>query len=152
GAATVEQAMQVVLDRVCELTGWPVGHAYLVSGADPPELVSSSAWHLDRPQDFAQFREVTAVTRLAAGEGLPGRVFARKEPVWIVDVSRDANFPRAAAATDLGVKGACGVPVLAVGGVVAVLEFFTREAREADEALLQALFQIGIQLGHVFDR
>jgi PAS domain S-box-containing protein len=152
GAATVEQAMQVVLERVCAFTGWPVGHVYLVSDTDPPELVSSPVWHLDRAGDFARFQEVTAATRLAAGAGLPGRVFARKEPIWIVDVARDPNFPRAAVASDQGVKGACGVPVLAVGGVVAVLEFFTREPREADEPLLQTLLQIGIQLGHVFDR
>src|SRR5262249_13576527 len=114
--------------------------------------VPSPVWHLDRPGDFAQFQEVTAATRLALGAGLPGRVFARKEPVWIVDVSRDANFPRAATAADLGVKGACGVPILAVCGVVAVLEFFSGEPREPDEPLMQALFQIGIQLGHVFDR
>src|SRR5262249_20075737 len=95
---------------------------------------------------------VTAATRLAAGAGLPGRVFARKESVWIEDVARDANFPRGAVAAELGVKGACGVPVLAVGGVVAVLEFFTRDPGAADEPLLQALFQIAVHLGPVFDR
>jgi PAS domain S-box-containing protein len=151
-AATVEQAMQVVLDQVCAFTGWPVGHVYLASGGDPPGLVPSPVWHLDRPGDFARFQEVTAATPLDPGVGLPGRVFARKEPVWIVDVSRDANFPRAAAAADLGVMGACGFPVLAASGVAAVLEFYTSEPCEPDEPLMQAMFQIGVQLGHVFDR
>jgi PAS domain S-box-containing protein len=152
GAATVEQAIQVALDWVCAFAGWPVGHAYLVAGADPPQLVPSPVWHLDRPDDFEPFHEATAATRLAPGEGLPGRVFARKEPVWIVDVTRDENFPRAEAAAALGLKGACGFPILAAGGVVAVLEFFTSTPREPDELLMQAMFQIGIQLGHVFDR
>jgi PAS domain S-box-containing protein len=151
-AATVEQAMQVVLDRVCAFTGWPVGHVYLVSATNPPELIPSPVWHLDRPNDFARFQEVTVATRLAPGAGLPGRVLARNGPVWIVDVSRDENFPRATVGAELRVKGACGVPVLAVGGVVAVLEFYTREPCEPDELLIQALVQLGIQLGHVFDR
>jgi PAS domain S-box-containing protein len=151
-AATVEQAMQVVLDRVCAFAGWPVGHVYLVGGADPPELVSSPVWHIDRPEDFARLQEVTAATRLVPGAGLPGRVFARQAPVLIGDVAGDPNFPRSAVAADLGIKGACGVPVLAVGGVVAVLEFFTAEPCEPDEHLMQALHQLGIQLGHVFDR
>ena len=55
-------------------------------------------------------------------------------------------------AADLGVKGACGVPVLADGGVTAVLEFFTSELLQPDEPLMQALFQLGHHLGHVFDR
>ncbi len=151
-AATVEQALQVALDRVCAFTGWPVGHVYLVGDGDPPELVPSPLWHLDRPGDFARFQEVTDATRLEPGAGLPGRVLDRKGPVWIVDVSRDGNFPRAREAGALGVKGACGVPVLAVGGVVAVLEFFTGEPHDPDEPLMKALFQIGLQLGHVFDR
>lgn len=28
-ATQVGQALQVVLDEICDLTGWPVGHAYL---------------------------------------------------------------------------------------------------------------------------
>jgi PAS domain S-box-containing protein len=152
GAATVEQAMQVALDRVCAFTGWPVGHVYFVSGSEPAELVPSSLWHLDRPADFARFQEVTAGTQLDSGAGLPGRVLARKAPAWIVDVTRDENFPRGRATADLGIKGACGFPVLAQDGVVAILEFFTTEPHEPDEPLLQAMFQIGIQLGHVFDR
>jgi signal transduction histidine kinase len=39
-----------------------------------------------------------------------------------------------------------------VGGVVAILEFFTNEPCEPDEPLMQALLQLGMQLGHVFDR
>ena len=152
GTATVEQALQVVLDRVCEFTGWPLGHVYLLGGGDPPELVPSPVWHLDHPSNFARFQKATEATCLRAGAGLPGQVLARQEPVWIVDASREANLPRAQAAEDAGIKGACAFPVLAVGGVVAVLEFFTREPRQADEPLMQAMFQIGIQLGHVFDR
>src|SRR5262249_5742196 len=31
-AASVEEALQVGLDRVCAYTGWPVGHVYLLAG------------------------------------------------------------------------------------------------------------------------
>jgi signal transduction histidine kinase/CheY-like chemotaxis protein len=115
-------------------------------------LVPSPVWHLDRPGDFARFQEVTEATRLDPGATLPGRVLAQKAPVWIVDLSREATFSRIQAAPDLGIKGACGFPVLSVSGVVAVLELFSSEPREPDEPLMQAMFQIGTQLGHVFDR
>jgi signal transduction histidine kinase/DNA-binding response OmpR family regulator len=83
---------------------------------------------------------------------LPGRVLASRQPAWIMDVTRDPNFPRAKAAVDIGVKGAFGFPVLAGARVVAVLEFFTRELHEPDEELLQAMSYIGTQLGRVFER
>jgi PAS domain S-box-containing protein len=151
-AATVEEAMQIGVDQVCAYTGWPVGHVYLLAGEAPPELVPSTIWHLDRPHDFGFFRQATEATRLAPGVGLPGRVLAEKKPLWITDVTRDENFPRGKAAANLNVKGAFAFPVLAVGGVVAVLEFFSSEPREPDETLLSALLDIGIQLGHVFER
>jgi PAS domain S-box-containing protein len=151
-AATVEEALQAGIDRVCAYTGWPVGHVYVRSGRGSEELVPTPIWHLDRPDEFESFVRVTAGTRLGVGEGLPGRVLAGRVPLWIMDVGRDDNFPRARAAGDLGVKGAFGFPVLTRSGVEAVLEFFTREPREPDDVLLQAMAQIGLQLGQVFER
>jgi PAS domain S-box-containing protein len=151
-AASVEEALQAGIDLVCAHTGWPVGHVYVRSGPDSTELVPTSIWHLDRPDEFAGFVRVTAETRLVVGAGLPGRVLAGGAPLWIMDVEHDDNFPRARAAGALGVKGAFGFPVLTPRGVEAVLEFFTREPQEPDEVLLQAMAQIGLQLGQVFER
>lgn len=146
------EALALALEQVCTHTGWPVGHAYLVDPTAPDLLVPSGLWYLASPEEFASFREVTMQTRLARGEGLPGRVLATRSPAWIMDVTRDGNFPRTRAAHDLGVKGAFGFPVITSAGVAAVLEFFTRHPSEPDPSLLEAMAQIGLQLGQVFDR
>lgn len=148
-AATLEEVLQAGIDQVCAYTGWPIGHVYILEGQD--ELAPTSIWHLARP-DFENFVRVTAATRLPVGTGLPGRVLAEQKPLWIMDVTQDTNFPRAPAAADAGIMGAFGFPVLTAAGVVAVLEFFTIEPQEPDEVLLRAMAQIGLQLGHVFDR
>src|SRR6185369_6792239 len=139
-------------DQLCAYTGWPIGHVYVLASDGSRSMVPTSIWHLDRPAEFESFVRVTEATRLAPGKGLPGRVLAGERPLWIMDVSRDDNFPRAAAATDLGVKGAFAFPVLTGAGIVAVLEFFASEPKEPDDGLLHAVAQIGIQLGQVFDR
>ena len=69
-----------------------------------------------------------------------------------MDITRDDNFPRVKAARTSGSRGRSAFPVSTLSGVVAVLEFFTSEPGEPDEVLLQAMSQIGIQLGQVFDR
>src|SRR5262249_36086612 len=94
-AATVGEALQAGIDQVCAYTGWPVGHVYVLAGPGSQELVPTTIWYVDRPEDFESFMRVTAATRLAAGVGLPGRVLAGKEPLWIMDVTQDDNFPRA---------------------------------------------------------
>ena len=47
-SSSVEDALAVALDEVCRFTGWPIGHAFLVSRDDPDELVSTGIWRLER--------------------------------------------------------------------------------------------------------
>ena len=148
-AAGVESAIRIALDQVCAQARWPVGHAYMLVGE---ELVTSRVWHLDDSERFETFRRVSEATRFGPGDGLPGRVLSSGKPAWITDVTKDRNFPRAQMATDLGVKGAFGFPVLVGKDVVAVLEFFSERVVEPHEALLDVAAQIGTQLGRVIER
>lgn len=151
-AESLESALQIGIDEVCAYTGWPVGHLYIVADDGSGELESVGVWHLDDRERFAAFRHITEATRFRPGVGLPGRVLSTGKPLWIMDVTRDANFPRAKVATDIGVKGAFGFPLLVGREVYGVLEFFSSVPKEPDEALMQTMAHIGTQLGRVFER
>ena len=151
-AESVDDAIQIALDRVCAHTGWPVGHAYILEDGAADKLVPTTLWHVNDEQRFAAFQRVSEATNFAHGEGLPGRVLASGKPAWIVDVTKDPNFPRARVAERIGIKGAFAFPILVGADVAAVLEFFSVEAAEPDEPLLEVMEQIGIQLGRVIER
>jgi signal transduction histidine kinase len=151
-AATVEDAMQRCLDQVCGQTGWPVGHAYLLADDGTGALVPTTLWHLDTPERFATFRQVTEALRLPPGMGLPGRVLASGKPAWIMDISQEPQAPRARHAQDSGLKAAFAFPVLVGRDVAAVLEFFAAEAHPPDAPLLDVMAHIGTQLGRVMER
>ncbi len=151
-ARSVEDALQACLDRVCAHTGWPVGHAYLLSEENEEEMIPTTLWHLDDPARFEIFRRVTEATPLGRGAGLTGRVLATGQPAWIMDVTCDANFPRADIAAEISVRAGFAFPVVVGTGVVAVLEFFAVEAIEPDEGLLQVMANLGTQLGRVIER
>ena len=151
-AMEVKEALQSCLDEVCAHTGWPVGHIYRLSPDRPNTLVSSGIWHLDDPERFEIFRKVTEKTNFEVGIGLPGRVLASGKPAWIVDVTKDPNFPRAKLAEEIGVRTGFGLPVLVKSEVTGVLEFFTAEVVKPNKALLQVLKSIGAQVGRVIER
>jgi len=151
-AVSSDEALQSCLDRVCALTSWPVGHCYLGAPDAPGELVPTGLWHLDDPERFQTFRQITEATRLATGRGLPGRVLASGQPAWIVDVTQDPNFPRAQMAQELGVKAGFAFPVLIGQEVAGVLEFFSTEPVEPNAELLSVMVPIGTQLGRVIER
>jgi signal transduction histidine kinase/CheY-like chemotaxis protein len=83
---------------------------------------------------------------------LPGRVWAEARPLWVPDVTADANFPRAAAAAAEGLRGALACPVVLGGDVLGVVEFFSREVRPPDEDLLRMMAGMGSQIGQFLER
>ncbi|MEE8352088.1 MAG: response regulator [Rhodospirillales bacterium] len=151
-AISLADAMRDALGDVCTYNGWPIGHAYVRSLDDPNVLVPSDIWYLKDARRFDTFKKVTEKTTFEAGSGLPGRVMASGKPTWVVDVTKDPNFPRAKLAEDIGVKAGFACPVLVGREVIAVLEFFAPEAVEPDEDLLESLIQVGMVLGRVAER
>ncbi|HZQ87938.1 MAG TPA: EAL domain-containing protein, partial [Acidimicrobiales bacterium] len=148
-AEDIEAAAVAVLHAVCLHTGWPVGHLYVMG--DDGMLQPTTSWHLDHPERFATFREITERTPLRPGEGLPGRVVA-DGPSWITDVTADPNYPRSRHLVDIGVRAGFAFPVLVGDETAAVLEFYAEEAREPNASLLDAMGHIGTQLGRVVER
>ena len=151
-AATVEGALRTALDQVCAHTGWPVGHAYLLTTTLADTLISSKIWHLATPDRFEAFRQVTEATPIPADSGLPGRVLSTGKPVRSTDVASDLTHPRARAAIACGLRVAFALPVLAHGEAVGVVEFFSASAVKPDDGLLEAMDYIGAALGQVFVR
>lgn len=150
-ATNAEEAMQITLDKVCAHTGWPIGHLYKFDVASN-EMVPTAQWQFAGSGRFDTFKKITSDFRFAPGAGLPGRVFVSGKPIWIKDISKDSNFPRATAALDIGVKSAFGFPVMVGKEVAAVLEFFTDKSAEPYEPLLDVMAQIGTQLGRAIER
>jgi PAS domain S-box-containing protein len=149
-AIDVTNALEVVLQRICEKTGWAIGQAW-VPRQGGAVLECSPAW-FPGVGGLAKFRATSEEIRFPPGVGLPGRVWASKQPVWIVDVTLDTNFPRADVAREVGLKAALGIPILVRGEVLAVIEFFLREPQREDERLVGVIVTVAAELGRVIER
>ncbi len=151
-SSRVEMPIQKCLDSVCKVVGWPIGHAW-IRDADAPELLTSSKlWHLPLERNYDLFKRISEGCRFRPGVGLPGRVLESGKPAWIVDVTRDANFPRTRLGTELGVRAGFAFPVLVEDEVLGVLEFFSSDSAPPDAPLLHLMAQVGTELGRVFER
>ncbi len=126
---TVHETIQTCLKKVCECAGWQVGHAYraLTLAGGNIKLASTDLWYCNEAGDFGTLRKITSQMIFVTGEGLPGRVFETRKPVWIPDVTEDENFPRQrlakAQGVNLGVRGAFAFPILEGNKATYVLEF-----------------------------
>lgn len=145
---TVEPVLREALKAICELTGWPVGHALVVHPDNPDEAVSSDIWFGEPDDVFENLRKVTLSTRFTRGAGLPGVILRSGEPEWMSDTETDTSFLR----KGLGFGAAFGFPVRSEGRVIAILEFFTHEVSPPDPALMMTVRTLGEQVGRVLER
>ena len=163
-SSTIEQAVQICLDRICAYTGWPVGHAFLRARESSGETASAASWQsdaswhtlwrLEEGPRFAAFREVSERGPIAAGTGLPGRVVATGKPYWIASLAEEEEIwsDRTRAAGQAGLRSAFGFPVLVENQIMGVLEFFSLQTAPPDEEFLTIMESLGSQLGQVILR
>ncbi|MDP8916368.1 MAG: PAS domain S-box protein [Pseudomonadota bacterium] len=147
-----EDALRTCLAAVCDLTGWPLGHAFLVTDPASPNLAATNLWHQQGEATHSALRAATARTRFEPGVGLPGRILATGEPQWVADVAEDPGFVRGQGVDDLGIKAAFGFPIKSRGQVIAVLEFFSATRADPDPDLMTAVRTMGEQVGRVLER
>jgi PAS domain S-box-containing protein len=148
-AATVEEALEMVLNRICDETGFALGQAW-VPAAGASYLEEFAAWPADGGE-FDLFRQRSESMTFEAGRGLPGMAWATRAPVWIDDM-KVADLPRASFARRAGVGAGLAVPVYAAGEVAGVLEFFRREAGSRDERAIRVVSTAAAQLGTHVER
>jgi len=148
-AEDLHSALEVVLRKVCESTGWMLGQAWMPNETGRVECVPT--WH-GESKGLERFRKTSLDMTFSPGTGLPGRVWQSKQAVWIKDVSLERNFPRAGVATEAGLKAGLGIPVMAGDELIAVLEFFVSEPRKEDEHLIGIVSSAATQLGSMIQR
>jgi PAS domain S-box-containing protein len=143
-----EDTMARAQELVCDLTGWPLAHVYLIEG-DSNVLWPTRIWRTDDAARVSPFVEETMRTPMPAGTGLPGRVLKSGEPLWALDLAAD---PRAASAAASGITGGVGSPIVSAQGIEGVMEFFPPSTQQPDEPLLDLLSHVGVEVGIALER
>jgi PAS domain S-box-containing protein len=149
GARSLEEAAPGILEAICESLGWEAG-AFWQRDAEQDELTCLEVWYAR--SDLQRFEELASRTRLTLGKGLPGRVWAAREAVWIRDVASDPSLVRRELGGVLGLRTALAFPIVVERDVLGVLELFSRREAEPDEHLLGMVEAIGSEIGQFVKR
>ena len=149
-APTLKEATPRIFQALCEKGGWELGAIWQVDRS-ANELRCVEVWHLPSLA-VPEFEATTKERRFPPGIGLPGRVWSSGQPAWIADVTKDSNFPRAAAASQEGIHAAFCFPLKLGAEILGVIECFSRQVREPDQQFLGILTALGSQLGQFIER
>jgi diguanylate cyclase (GGDEF)-like protein len=149
-STTLVETIPQLLETICTRSGWDVGTFWSVDATDQV-LRCRAVWHQPSIQ-IQRFEALSRQLSVASGIDLPGRVWSSRQPVWIPDVVSDADILRALMASKEGLHAAFCFPIQADGVVQGVMEFFSREVREPDPALVEAIMATGGQIGRFLER
>lgn len=151
-AVDVKSALTLVLRLICQTIGWDFGEAWIPN--DDGSVLEHSLVCYCEDKRLEEFCDRNHLLTFTSGVGLPGRVWQKKQPEWIEDISQvnHSVFLRSSQAAKIGFKAGFGVPILAGREVVAVLVFFKRSSMSVDKRLLMLVGTVATQLGSLIQQ
>jgi diguanylate cyclase (GGDEF)-like protein/PAS domain S-box-containing protein len=150
-AESLGDAIPRIIKTICETLEWDCGARWAMDD-EHKAIRCMEAWTTAEPhmQQFAE--DIRGMSLLPGHVGLVRQVWMSGEPKWITDISREGGFLRADHAARAGLHAAFAFPIQAGTLTLGVLEFFSRQTRQPDGALMQMVRVIGSQIGQFMAR
>jgi diguanylate cyclase (GGDEF)-like protein/PAS domain S-box-containing protein len=149
-AGNLESILAKVLEAVGSNLGWDVGQVWLRDAADGT-LYCAYRW-MSPDARAAEFDAQSASARFASGEGVVGRVWAKREALWLEDIQSAPDFRMREAVRAAGLQSAAFAPLFAGTEVNGVVEFFSNARRPSDPELVQLMADLSRRMGEFISR
>jgi PAS domain S-box-containing protein len=157
---SVKQAIPQILQSICQSIGWDLGELWTpsqyinqsVQGYSTNVILRCVEIWSSRLISVREFKAITWQTTYTPGVGLPGRIWTRLSPLWIRDITEDSDLRRSQPASEAGLHGAFGFPILDEDNILGVMVFFSREVQPKDPDLLQMMGSLGSQIAQFIKR
>ncbi|MCC7107895.1 MAG: PAS domain-containing protein, partial [Deltaproteobacteria bacterium] len=135
-------------ELVCERLEWDHWELWGLDAVGRPRLIKVPD---PSPQWLADFLAATRGVTLEPGQGLPGRVWSRRQAEWVGSFE-DKSMPRGAAALRCGLRSAFAIPLVAGDETLMALTFYSRLGRSEDRATTELVMAIGAQIAELARR
>lgn len=146
----LEVAASRILRVLCRSLGWQAGALWTID-KDTQKLRCLKIWHAPNAKITA-FIKASNEMQLPRGKGLPGRIWRHNKPVWVPDVTKDKNFPRASVAAKGGLRSGLAFPIGEKSDFIGVVEFFSDRIEKPNRQMLTGMATIGIQIAQFVKR
>ena len=150
-SASIEEAAPRIIRAICENLGWACGARWQPEGSEKV-IRCAETWGVASAQIDAFLETTRGLPPVAGSGGLNRRAWTERKPTWILDVTREPSFRRAAQALKAGLHSAFAFPLKLGAQVIGVMEFFSREMHQPDAELLDCMSYVGSQIGQFIQR
>ena len=145
--ATSEDVITRILQIVCQSMNWDTGRLWTVDRL-AKVLRCTAIWNSAK----AELANSKPPAALAAGNGLPGRVWESGQAAWISDLTREGNASGSSPAVNPESRAAFAFPLQLRGEILGVAEFHSEQIRPPESDLLQIFATLGNLIGQSLER
>ena len=146
------ELVERVLATLGETLGFSCGAVWTPS-PDGGELRCAATWHrTNAAAEVVALADASSRAVLAAGQGLPGRVWAFRRPSWVTQAKATPNEPRAAMARRAGLMTAMAFPIAIGDRCAGVIEFYSHGVSEPNPEISAMFATVGGQLAQYLER
>ncbi|AUB41124.1 DNA-binding response regulator, OmpR family, containings REC and winged-helix [Nostoc flagelliforme CCNUN1] len=149
-SATISEATSQTLQGICESLAWDLGEIWMVD--EQANVLRFLDMWCKASLDVQQLAALNRQTTLAPGIGLPGRVWASSEPVWIADIVKELSFSRFKISAEVQLHAAFGFPIRSGHKILGVITCFNCDIQPPDQDLIKTMNSIGEQVGQFIQR
>ncbi len=146
-AESMEQAAQMAMNSARDAFGWAYG-SYWTIDHDKNALT----FQVESGDAGEEFRRVTLDACFPEGVGLAGKVWQRRELMFVEDIGAMTDCCRAPVAQKVGVKSGVSFPIIMRGDVIGTMDFFATETLSPSQQRLDALRGIGQMVSQAMER
>ncbi len=146
-AESVEGSASELLEAIGKPLGWEVGQLWVVRGE---ALEPAGAWTAPGVH-VPGFDEATRKLTVRSGVGFPGQAWASRRALFLAEAIAANNFVRAEAAERSNIRDGVAFPVVSGENCLAVIELFSRQARESEAEMLEVTTALGTLIGEFME-
>lgn len=145
---TIDSFAPKIIKVICNALNWDLGEIWLID--EPRNILRCvNIWHKEI-EKLTNYDIESRKYIFNYDEGLPGRIWKEKRPVWISDYTH--GFSRSDDAAKAGLNSAFGIPLIFQDKVFGIMEFFSFSIQPPDPELLVMAGNIGKTIGEFVQR
>jgi len=96
---------------------------------------------------YGLFERLSRARTFSFGQGLPGKAWEERTPIWYQGLNKQENFPRLIIAKDTDLESAVAAPIFAGRRVLGFFELFANRAIADTREMTEFLLIVGGQVG-----
>lgn len=144
---SVEDFAHFCLKKVCGVAGLDAAHLFHIRGTgENRRMVSSGIWYISDSR-FQPVVDDTSQRTFRIGEGMPGKAWQERGPVFVKSIPEDTDFLRRDSFASVGLVQGVSIPVEQANDVFGAIEFFGTHSSRIDQDVIRLLRTVAKQIG-----